>query len=530
VKALLANIPAYAWLLAALPALRVFGGNVDRLAANWLFLSMAITSIAYFAGRAAFRSLLRDGELAELTWAIVYVCVVVAGFFFPAEGSKLLWIGLCTGAASAVALLPRMRRAAAVIVTIFAGLGCAVPALSILQSPVWFERAAIRQLAAQAFDELPKPAPGTKIEKRDIYYLVFDRYARSDQLKQIYGFDNAPFIRELESRGFAVAEQSFANYQRTTHSLISSLNFDYLDGLDAKATRSSADWLPLYEMMQDFRLRRFLEAQGYEFHFFGSWWEPTRLNRHAHANHNWMALPEPFRAMLDQSLIPYFTKRAGMKLFDHRLTQCERSKRAFDKLREISRTKTKPRFIFAHFLVPHPPFVMDKTGRCISVDEARTHTRAENYTRQVAYTNREILKFLDTAMLQPGPKPIIIIQSDEGPWPQRFAGDEIVALGADVTPANWLTATREELVQKMAILNALYLPARDMSGIEETASPVNSFRRVLRDYFGVPLEPLPDRQIIFESAERLYRFHDVTKSLAAETTKHPTTEKAVLRH
>jgi Sulfatase len=530
VRSLLANMPVYAWFLAVLPALRVFGGNVDRLAVKWLFLSMAITSIIYFTGRAAFRLLIHDGELAELTWAIAYVCVVAAGFFFPAEGSRLLWIGLCIGMASAVALLPRLKRAAAVILTIFAGVGCAVPALFILQSPVWFERAAIRQLAAQAFDELPKPAPGTKIEKRDIYYLIFDRYARSDQLKQVYGFDNAPFIRELESRGFAVAEQSFANYQRTTHSLISSLNFDYLGGLDAEETRSSGDWLPLYEMMQDFRLRRFLDAQGYEFHFFGSWWEPTRLNRYAHTNHNLLALPEPFRAMLDQSLVPYFTKLAGMKLFDPRLMQCERSKRAFERLKEMARIKTNPRFIFAHFLVPHPPFVMDETGRCISIKEARTRSRAENYTRQVAYTNREILKFLDAVMVQPGPKPIIIIQSDEGPWPQRFAGDEIVALGADVTPANWLTATREELVQKMAILNALYLPARDMSGIEETASPVNTFRRVLREYFGVPLEPLPDRQIIFESAERLYQFHDVTESVASETTKHPTTERAVLRH
>jgi hypothetical protein len=125
------------------------------------------------------------------------------------------------------------------------------------------------------------------------------------------------------------------------------------------------------------------------------------------------------------------------------------------------------------------------------------------------------------AMNRPGPKPIIILQSDEGPWPQRFAGDEITRLGADVTPTDWLTATPSELVEKLAILNALYLPDRDMSGILETATSVNSFRVVLREYFGVPLNPLPDQEVIFESAERLYRFHDVTDSLAAEVTRHP---------
>jgi hypothetical protein len=183
------------------------------------------------------------------------------------------------------------------------------------------------------------------------------------------------------------------------------------------------------------------------------------------------------------------------------------------------------RFVFAHFLVPHPPFVLDADGRCISAQEATSRTRAENYTRQVMFTNREILKFLDATMERPGLKPIIILQSDEGPWPQRFAGDEITRLGADVTPADWLTATPSELVEKMAILNALYFPDRDMSAIAETATPVNSFRTVLREYFGVPLEPLPDREVIFESAERLYRFHDVTERLAIEETRHPTANR-----
>jgi hypothetical protein len=229
--------------------------------------------------------------------------------------------------------------------------------------------------------------------------------------------------------------------------------------------------------------------------------------------------------MLDQSLIPFMAQLAGLEWFDHRLMQCQRSKQAFRELSAMAGQPHSARFVFAHLLVPHPPFVVDADGRCISAEEAKSHTRAENYTRQVMYANREILKFLDVAMSRPGPKPIIILQSDEGPWPQRFAGDEITRLGADVTPADWLTATPSELVEKMAILNALYLPDRDMSAIAETATPVNSFRTVLREYFKVPLEPLPDREVIFESAERLYRFHDVTKSLAGEETTHPTANR-----
>jgi hypothetical protein len=522
----LRNVPLYGWLLAALPALRVFGDNVDRLAVSWLFVCLAITLAIYFSGRAILRAGWRKGELADLVWAYLYICVIAAGFFFPAKGSELLWIGLCAAAIAAVVLVAPIRHYAGLALTLFAGVWCAVPVISMARSPVWLERPAIRVMAQQAFADLPQPARATTVDKRDIYYLIFDRYARGDQLKDIYGFDNEPFIHELEARGFAVAERSFANYQRTTHSLISSLNLDYLDGLGGKAARSSHDWVPLYEMLQDFRLRRFLDAQGYIFDFFGSWWEPTRVNRFAHVNHNTMAIPEPLGAMLDQSLIPFIAQLAGLELFDRRLMQCQRSKRAFRELTSLAEKPGMARFVFAHFLVPHPPFVLDADGRCISAQEATSHTRAENYTRQVMFTNREILKFLDTRMKRPGPKPIIILQSDEGPWPQRFAGDEITRLGADVTPADWLTATPSELVEKMAILNALYFPDRDMSAIAETATPVNSFRMVLREYFNVPLEPLPDREIIFESAERLYRFHDVTERLAIEGTTHPTANRS----
>ena len=231
------NIPLYGWLLAALPALRVFGGNLDRLPTSWLFICLAITFAIYFSGRAVLRAGLRDGELADLIWAIVYICVIAAGFFFPAKGNELLWIGLCAVAMATVVLAAPIRRYAGPALALFAGVWCVVPVILMVQSPVWLERPAIRAMAAKAFADLPQPARGSDVDKRDIYYLIFDRYARGDQLKDVYGFDNEPFIRELEARGFAVAERSFANYQRTTHSLISSLNLDYLDALGGEAAR-----------------------------------------------------------------------------------------------------------------------------------------------------------------------------------------------------------------------------------------------------------------------------------------------------
>ena len=76
-------------------------------------------------------------------------------------------------------------------------------------------------------------------------------------------------------------------------------------------------------------------------------------------------------------------------------------------------------------------------------------------------------------------------------------------------------ALREELREKTAILNALYMPKAPAEVFSAGMTPVNTFRHVLKHYFDVPIEPLPDRSLIFESAENLYHFKDVTGELTS---------------
>ena len=177
------------------------------------------------------------------------------------------------------------------------------------------DRPAIRQLAATAFANCLGPAPTAR--RKSARHILSDfrplgpRRPRSKYLRH----DNEPFINELESRGFAVAEQSFAN-SGTTHSLISSLNL----GLSATGSTASLrvvarPGLPAYDAA-GFGLRRFLDAQGYEFHFFGSWWDDTRVKRLAHEKLQWLAMPSPSRALLDQlASRPYFRRNSRVLRF-----------------------------------------------------------------------------------------------------------------------------------------------------------------------------------------------------------------------
>ena len=172
-------------------------------------------------------------------------------------------------------------------------------------------------------------------------------------------------------------------------------------------------------------------------------------------------------------------------------------------------------FYFAHFLIPHPPYVTHETGRCMEIAEALSRSRKQNYTGQMTYANGQILAAVDRILARPGPRPIIVLQADEGPWPEQFAGNEIIALGRDAGLVDWFQAMPAELREKTAIMNALYMPKAPARLFTSGMTPVNTFRHVLKHYFDVPIEPLSDRSLIFESSENLYHFKDVTGELAS---------------
>ena len=82
--------------------------------------------------------------------------------------------------------------------------------------------------------------------------------------------------------------------------------------------------------------------------------------------------------------------------------------------------------------------------------------------------------------------PIIIIQSDEGPYPDKQQ--------ANPNGFNWATATNDEWKEKMGILNALYLPDVDKSLLHPSMTSVNIFRIVFNTYFKTRLKLLPDKK------------------------------------
>lgn len=339
----------------------------------------------------------------------------------------------------------------------------------------------------------------------DIYYLIFDRYMGHDALKETYGFDNTEFVQYLKNKGFYVATKSSANYPKTSSSLASSLNMKHLTYLTKKLGEGSADLTVLHKMIEDNEVQRFLKSRGYKYVHIGDWWGPTQKNQYAdiNINYNNPTINETTNKLLEGTLIYPVIKKD--RTWGEKTRNNHNFK--FEKLADVVKIK-EPKFVFAHFVLPHQPYFFDEHCNPLPESGARDH---KNYLKQLKCTNQKI-KTLINQILENSPKPpIIILQSDEGP----FTSEEFK--GGQGEKIDWRKLSDKALRSHMLILNAYYFPNKDIKDIlYQSITPVNSFRVVFNLYFGAEYELLQDKSYIFEDSKHPYKFIDVTDKLRDE--------------
>jgi hypothetical protein len=347
------------------------------------------------------------------------------------------------------------------------------------------------------------PVATARVDRRpDIYYIILDGYARSDVMRDRFGFDNGPFLERLEQKGFFVARQSTSNYCQTPLSLSSSLNADYLN-----------DWIPadshdkgqLGAWIGDGRVVRTLRGLGYRFVTFSTGFQETD-----HPEADVYLSPAPYFNPFHQLLLsrtPLVHIVSGPGDIDEYTTARDRTLYLLKTVPEIARSDG-PTFTFAHILSPHPPFVFDENGADVSPHERsyyltdgnlyRGHygdraSYAEGYRKQAEFLTGQVEQMIDGILANSPEPPIIILQSDHG----SGMGLETESIAGT------------DLGERMSILNAYYFPGPGRQGLYPSITPVNSLRVLLRAYFGADMELLPDRSYFSTWAEP-FRFIDVS--------------------
>ena len=348
----------------------------------------------------------------------------------------------------------------------------------------------------------------TTAQKRDVYWLVFDRYGsdRSFQLQFNVTNDMTPWLKD---QGFTVLANSHANYVATALSMSTTLNMTPLDKLAAGVSTSSRSYAPTYSALQSPIVARQFQALGYRYLHLGSWWNPTRTDIAADKNFNADGVSDFTSVVVEESLIPEAMKALGVK--DLPPSESEKHVKhntyALDTLDRIGR-EPGPKFVLAHVLLPHPPYVFDRDGTYIPPDQAAKLDTADAWHRQLDYTNGRLKTFIAGLLAVPADRqPIIILQADEGPWPDRYADAKF--------SFDWRQATDRELEIKFGIMNAWYLPPGVDLQLSQTQTSINTFPILFDRYFGLDYPMLPDRVQTSRSWLQPYALIDITSRLSS---------------
>jgi len=515
----IADWPLHPFLAAAYPVLALWAANVGQLVpVEDVLASLAVALGGTGVALLLLRFLLRHTARAALVSTLVVTLFFSYGYAWNGIRSVLppelanhavllaAWVAIAlVGAAVVVRWQPAPALTAPLNVA-----GTILLAMSLVPLGL---HAAARQPTAGSPDQDPVASSAVGRTTRDIYWIIMDRYGSASVLEEAYGFDNGPFLDALRDRGFYVAEDATANYLKTALSLVSSRDMAYVDtdALRGEAT-SDDDWAPVHDRLDgSFEVQRQLSARGYRFAYLGSYWAPTGRNAAADLNLRYESAASEFHSALADT-----TALRGLSgPLDPRRILWEITRFQFDAFERVAALEG-PTFVHAHIGLPHDPFVFRADGSYQPEEETLGRRYEDMFVDHLRFANAELLRIVDRLLDVPDEEqPIIVIQADEGPFPQRYREESPSFV--------WPEATDAELREKFGILNAFHLPGVDAqdAGLYPAISSVNTFRVILNAYHGTDLPLLPDRNLVFAAPGNNYELVDLTGRVRAAMDAAP---------
>ncbi len=493
-------------LLAAYPVLFLYGQNLGELDPSDLVGPLVAIVLAALVATIVGAYLVRDGRRAALVVSVLAAALLLYGHLAGLLGPlgvravvlQVGWIGLI---GLTVVFAARAGSARLALVTRGLNLVTALLVIITMVSIVPAEFARGSRSAASA-----TPIGGTAGTGRDIWYLVFDRYGSARSLDLLYGIDDGPFLDRLRARGFDIVTDSHANYVKTALSLAATLNLEYLDDIATAQDPASEDHRPIYRHLADHAVGHFLHDRGYRYVHVGSTYDPTETSPLADLNPRIDGPTDFVDALFDVSALPAIARRLRIRTnTPARERHYQVGRFQLDTLDDLV-TEPGPKYVFAHILLPHPPYTFASDGRFLTDAEDAALTKAEGYAQQLNYLQSRLEALVDRLLAIPeAERPIIVLQADEGPYPVDY--------GRNTVGYDWATATPEDLEIKFGIFNAMYLPGRDGPDVPTTLSSVNTFRLIFNAYFGADLPLLPDRSFTSAGKFRPYDLTEITNRL-----------------
>lgn len=262
------------------------------------------------------------------------------------------------------------------------------------------------------------------LPKPNIYVLLFDEYQGNYGLDKL-GYKNEELTHFLDSLGFTIAEKPSSTYRTTIYSVPSLFRMDTLSlntEIAELTTRSAIRANLLLQQQNTFI--NYLEKNNYDVQSYSlfsigkskpyvripigtTWLELQQLKMLP-----WWAQNDLFHAIPSNK----FQKLAGTLNAN---TVLYNEKGIAFAHKNIEAKNNKPKFVFSHILLPHPPVMLDSVGNERSMKDAMYENNLSlpglipAYLAQIKYVNVQI-KSIITEALAKDPGCAIVLVSDHG--------------------------------------------------------------------------------------------------------------------
>ena len=296
--------------------------------------------------------------------------------------------------------------------------------------------------------------------KPDIYLIVLDECGGPQTMERLFNYDSEPFSKSLEDMGFFVADNSSMYNSVSERAVASILNMEYTDENEPIEVT--------YDRIINNRVFSELRSHGYKFVYFGQYFDKDAYRFQVDLYVNYYETVS--RGTVSSEFLNLLGKNTILNPLQNLVgadgdTQYFREcvLRTLDNLGQIPTSEEGPKFVYAHIMCPHYPYVFGPNGEVREDPSGQSNTA---YFDQYLFITKTIQGVIQQILTKSTNDPIIILQSDHGP---RWTGD-------------WNN-----------VLNAYHLPGDGNELLYDNISPVNSFRLVFNKYFGASYPLLPDK-------------------------------------
>ncbi len=336
----------------------------------------------------------------------------------------------------------------------------------------------------------------------DVYYIILDGYAGSKSLQTIANYDNSNFLDFLNKKGFYISSESFSNYANTRLSIPSTLNMKYINYLvnDTKSLNSINK--ELWEISRDNEVIKNFKSKGYTIYAIETDLVPTENMKNVDFR---LCMKEILAVTEFHSMLIRTTILNPIQVYLFSSPYREQVLCGFFELTKSTELNIRPKFVLAHIMIPHQPFVFGPKGepifdKILTLENKEESWNQDLYLGQLEFANLKMKEVIEKLTENENP-PIIIIQSDHG----MRHGD---------SKNNY-----EFLLKYFNNFKAYYFPGEGRNIEFETSTPVNSFRVLFNLYFDDEYEILEDR-IYSENISNDHHdgFTDVTDTLIINNT------------